>query len=237
MDIKTKKDLSIFKFSLIAPVVNETFNTSSKMGYFRDVAKLTHKLPSGKEVKYSSMTIKKWYQNYMKGGLESLEPKTRNDAGVPRLLTEEIVEKIHQIKNTYPHITGKLVYHKLVEEGHLKAKKISLSTVLRYIRDNNLKPSQLVASEIKAFEMECANDCWQADSSVGPTIKIDGTSHKTYMISIIDDASRLITHIQIFLNDNAINVQKVLRRAIAKYGVPKKLYVDYPEEKTMPKVF
>ena len=129
MDTKTKKDLSIFKFSLIAPVVNGTFNASSKMEYFRDVAKLTHKLPDGKEVKYSSMTIKKWYLNYTKGGLERLEPKTRNDAGVPRILTEEIIEKIHEIKNTYPHITGKLVYLKLVEEGNIKSNKISLSTV------------------------------------------------------------------------------------------------------------
>lgn len=226
MDIKSKRELSIFKFSLIAPVVNQTFTTNSKMEYFRDVAKLTHKLPCGKDVKFSSMTIKKWYLNYMKGGLECLEPKTRSDAGMPRVLTDEVIEKIHEIKTIYPHITGKLVYQKLVEDGNLKSSKISLSTVLRYIKDNNLKASQLVSSDTKAFEMETANDCWQADSSVGPTLKIDGISYKTYMIAIIDDASRLLTHIEIFLNDNAINVQKVLKKAVLKYGIPKKFYVD-----------
>ena len=95
MDIKIKKELSIFKFSLIAPVVNKTFNASSKMEYFRNVAKLSHKLPSGKEVKYSSMTIKKWYLKYMKGGLESLEPKTRNDANsIDRYLTISSLMKV-----------------------------------------------------------------------------------------------------------------------------------------------
>ena len=29
-----------------------------------------------------------------------------------------------------------------------------------------------------------------------------------------------------FLEDNAVNVQTVLKRAIAKYGVPKRLYAD-----------
>ena len=129
MDIKSKKELSIFKFSLIAPVVNQTFSASSKMEYFRDVAKLTHKLPCGKNVKFSSVTIKKWYLDYMKGGLESLEPKKRKDAGMPRVLTVEVIEKIHEIKMMYPHITGKLVYQKIVEDGLLKSNKISLRIV------------------------------------------------------------------------------------------------------------
>ena len=43
---------------------------------------------------------------------------------------------------------------------------------------------------------------------------------------IIDDASRLIVGYDFFFEDNAINMQKVLKSAIKKYGVPKQLYVD-----------
>ena len=43
---------------------------------------------------------------------------------------------------------------------------------------------------------------------------------------IIDDHSRLLVGGQLFYNDNAYNFQKVLKDAIATYGIPNKLYVD-----------
>ena len=43
---------------------------------------------------------------------------------------------------------------------------------------------------------------------------------------IIDDHSRLLVGGELFYNDNACNFQKVLKSAIATYGIPDKLYVD-----------
>ncbi len=43
---------------------------------------------------------------------------------------------------------------------------------------------------------------------------------------IIDDHSRLLVGGELFYNDNAYNFQKVLKNAIATYGIPDKLYVD-----------
>lgn len=43
---------------------------------------------------------------------------------------------------------------------------------------------------------------------------------------IIDDHSRLLVGGSLFYNDNAYNFQKVLKDAVAAYGIPLKLYVD-----------
>ena len=64
------------------------------------------------------------------------------------------------------------------------------------------------------------------DSSYGPVIKIDGKKHQTFLIQIIEDASRLVVGCQFFLNDNSLNLQFVLKQAIKTYGIPKKLFVD-----------
>jgi hypothetical protein len=40
---------------------------------------------------------------------------------------------------------------------------------------------------------------------------------------------------ELFFEDNAYNFQKVLKKAVAAYGIPNKLYVDYAEDKTNPK--
>jgi transposase InsO family protein len=74
--------------------------------------------------------------------------------------------------------------------------------------------------------MEFANDSWQADTSWGPVIKIEGRKTQLFLIAFIDDASRMITHWQFYLNDNAINMQDSFRQGIAKFGIPKMAYVD-----------
>ena len=38
----------------------------------------------------------------------------------------------------------------------------------------------------------------------------------------------------LFYNDNAYNYQKVLKDAVAAYGIPSKLYVDYTDVLTIP---
>ena len=64
------------------------------------------------------------------------------------------------------------------------------------------------------------------DTSHGPIITIDGKKVQTYLIQLIDDASRLIVGYQFFLNDTALNFQHVLKQAIKTYGVPKRIFVD-----------
>ena len=44
---------------------------------------------------------------------------------------------------------------------------------------------------------------------------------KTYIIALIDDASRMIVGIDIFFNDNFVNLMSVIRGAVIKYGKPK----------------
>lgn len=226
MKDKEIQELALFRFSLIGAIVNDTYQAHSQSQFFRDVASKSYPLPDGTIANFSPGTIKKWYLDYKHRGFDALVPKRRADAGLSRVISSDTIAKIHELKEMFPHITGTLVYQKLVEEGYMKAHKTSLSSILRYIRDNNLKRNQIAPTERKAFEMEFAGDCWQADSSHGPVIKSNGQKRQTYLVSIIDDASRIIVHSQFFFNDNALNFQIVFKKAISKYGVPKKLFVD-----------
>ena len=68
--------------------------------------------------------------------------------------------------------------------------------------------------------------CGNGDTSHGPYITIDGKKVQTYLIQLIDDASRLIVGYKFFLADNSINFQHVLKQEIKTYGVPKRIFVD-----------
>lgn len=218
------QQLALFRFSIIAPVVSNIHAFPSKMAFFRDASLKEYILPSGKKCMFKFTTIRNWYNSYKRYGFDSLKPKTRNDMGTSRKMPQDVATKILELKQQFPHITGKALYNKLLEDGTILAKDFSIATVYRYLNNHNLK--YIPTTERKQFEMEHVGDCWQADTSHGPIIKIDGKKVHTYLIQIIDDASRLIVGCHFFLNDNAINFQAVLKQAIKTYGIPKKIFVD-----------
>jgi transposase InsO family protein len=218
--------IALFRYSLIASAVVETFEAPSLAQHFRNIAAKKHLHPDGSLVSVTLHSLERWYYRYKKLGLPGITPVVRADAGKPRALSETAILKIHEIKEKFPHITGKAVYNKLIEAGAVNVAETSLATVHRFIRDNDLKPSAANQQTVKAFEMEFANDCWQADTSWGPVIKIGGKKSQTFFIAFIDDASRMVTHWQFYLNDSAINMQDSFRQGIAKFGIPKMAFVD-----------
>lgn len=154
-----KNAIALFKFAIIAPLVNNTYECKSKEEFYRTAASKKYTLPSGKEIIITAGTIKRWYLEYKKDGFEALKPKTRTDTGCSRKIPIECIDKIEKIKEQYPYITGKGIYTKLIEDGDILTKNVSLASVYRFLNNNNFHTHNI--TERKAFEMEFANDCWQ----------------------------------------------------------------------------
>lgn len=226
MDDKMMKEIALFRYALIAPLINDTCTAPNKSEYYRELAKKKYVLPNGREVIYAAGTFKSWYLGYQKDGFDALYPKTRSDIGMTRTMDQETKHRIHELKEKYPYITATMVYQKLLEEGYITTTSTSLTTITRYIKRQNLKPKQLTGKERKAFEMAHINDCWQADTSHAVTLTINGKKYKTYLILFLDDASQMVVGFDFFFQDTAIHMQQVFKKAITKYGVPKRLYVD-----------
>jgi len=49
---------------------------------------------------------------------------------------------------------------------------------------------------------------------------------KTYLIMLLDDRARMIVAAAILFSDSSVNLQALLKQAVAAYGVPHKLWVD-----------
>ena len=232
MNPKYSEQMALLKFSVIAPVVNQTYGDGTKSAYFRKMAAESYPLPDGRLVQYTASTIKSWFQDYTHGGLDALRRHPRRDRGQSRVLSDEQKDHINQYRRNFPLISATMIYRRMIQDGYLLRQDVSLSTLQRYV--HNFPKGRAGVGEQEnaenqqrlAFEMEFANDCWQADTCYLPAITVNGSKQKTYLISIVDDASRMPMHGEIFFADNAVNFQQCLRKAIAKYGVPKRLYVD-----------
>ena len=157
-------DIGLFRFSIIAPIINKTHGCSSISEYIRISASKTYEF-NGKKYNFSKSCIKNWYLSYKKKGFIALQTKTRSDKNTSRLLNYETITRIQELREQFPHITGTAIYNKLIEEGYIYMKDISLTTILRFLKNNNLKAGQICNIERRMFEMENVNDCWQADTS------------------------------------------------------------------------
>lgn len=225
MDFNDFDDIGLFKFGIIAPAINNTHSYPSNEKFFDAIKDKTYTF-NGKEYHFSKHTLKSWYYMYKRKGFNKLQKASRNDKNKSRKLNNDTIQRIITLRENFPKCTGTSIYKKLVEENYINKFDVSLSTVLRYIKNNNLKSSQVSNIERRMFEMECVNDCWQSDTSDGPYITVDGTKKRAKLIMFIDDKSRMITGFDFFFNDNAINMQTVLKKAVKTYGIPKKLFVD-----------
>ena len=223
---KQDADMAQFRFALIAPVVQGLFPDTSATAYYKRVTENPLTLPDGTVMKYSYKTLEKWKSQYSTGGLDALLPGRRSDMGVSRVLDDEAICEIYRLKQAQPRMNATQIYNHLVKESFIPA-DVSVDSVQRFIRNNDLKSARNPnLKDRKAFEEDEFGKCWQADTCYLPHITEDGKSRRVYCIMIIDDHSRLLVGGGLFYNDNAYNFQKVLKQAIATYGIPDKLYVD-----------
>ena len=75
-----RKNMALFRYGIISPLINDMHPFASKEEFFRDVSSKKYTLPNGKEAIFDKSTIKKWYMNYNQCGFDSLMPKSRADS-------------------------------------------------------------------------------------------------------------------------------------------------------------
>lgn len=224
--IKYAAGIAQFRFALIAPVIQGLYPDASAKAYYKRVTENPLTLPDGSTVKYNYKTLEKWKSLYNLGGLDALMPSARADKGISRALNDEAISEIYRIKQEHPRMNATQIHDHLIRESFIPA-TVSVDSVQRFIRHNDLKSARDPnLRDRKAFEEDAFGKIWQADTCYFPYITEDGRSRRVYCIMIIDDHSRMLVGGELFYNDNAGNFQKVLKDAIATYGIPDKLYVD-----------
>lgn len=228
MDQNKKHDIALMRYSAIAPLITGLSDDYVSLeAFFRDVSAKGCMHPDGTVKHYAPGTIEKWYRMYKSDGFDSLIPINRADLGVPRKLDEELQEQILYLKSNYPRMSASSIYRQLRENGSIKEGAVSESTINRFINVTNIRLKTTTNQDMRRYERPHINEVWCGDSSVGPYLTTsDGRKHKVYIIALIDDASRFIVGIDVFFNDNFVNLMSVLKSAVSKYGRPKMFNFD-----------
>lgn len=228
MDQDKKQQIALMRYSAIAPLVSGAQQEyPSLSAYFREVSARGVKAPNGEIRHYSPGTIKSWYSDYRKDGFDALIPASRSDCGVSRKIDEDLQEQIRYLKHTYPRMSAAAIYRQLQDNGSIRSGQISESTVLRFINQMMLAEKLTNNQDMRRYERPHINEVWCGDSSLGPYLTTpDKKKHRVFVIALIDDASRFITGIDVFFNDNFVNLMSVIKSAVSKYGRPQVFNFD-----------
>jgi transposase InsO family protein len=228
MDQEQAKKVALFRYGVIAPVLNDDQKCREK--HFKEMSQLKLSVP-GVEVKknYSISSFKEWFHRYKNGGLDALYPSIRSDKGHSKKISDIIHTEITKRIEDYPYLSASGIYRMLVKENKITKNDFTENTLRNYIRINQLKdPSKEIVGR-KKFESPAINILWISDFMhcypvADPESK--NKKKKTYLCAIIDDHSRLIVGANFFYNENSFALGATFKNAILQYGLPGKFYCD-----------
>lgn len=227
--MKAISQKALSRLAVIGPLASrDHLNKGELKNLIREIASKTHHIAGSKRVHVNEATIERWYYAWKQGGVEALEPKPRKDRGYSKLNLEIqaaiIAAKKEDHSRSIRRIMQTLVSNQIVGKGEL-----SRSGVYRFLLANNLNSrtaSDAETIERRRFVAEKCGQIWQADVLHGPRILIKGKAHKVYLVSFMDDASRLITHSEFRFGETELDIQIVLKQALLKRGMPSRIIMD-----------
>lgn len=227
--MKAIDPVALFRLSVLGPLVSrERLGRGELQQIIRELARREYAIPGSRRRLIGEKTIEAWYYAWRKHGIEGLLPKPRADRGVSKI-SAPVQEALIAAKRDNPRRSIRQLRQLLESSGQVARGTLSRSAIHRLLQRQGLSRmagSSSIPEERRSFVAESAGSIWYSDVMHGPKVIVRGQWRKAYLVSVFDDASRLIAHSAFGLGETALDVEGVLKQAVLKRGLPRKLVVD-----------
>jgi len=221
--------MALFRYSVLGPLVSRAqLQRGELKETLQELAARHYDIPGSRNSLLSEKTIEAWYYAWRRDGIEALTPKARSDRGQSKI-APEVQEAILAAKRENPRRSIRGIRRLLERRGLVAKGELSRSAIHRLLQAHGLSCPSGSASEPeerRAYVAEYAGDIWYGDVMHGPRVPMGGGLRKAYLVSLMDDASRLITHSAFCRAETALDIEAVLKQAVLKRGLPVKLVID-----------
>lgn len=230
MNNEERHEVALWRHSILGPLVSARLERGDRCAEFQAAAKRRYVRPDGSSVKLSARTIEGWYYRYLAGGLEGLRPSRRSDRGHGKHLDETVRDLIVRLKREKPRRSVRRLIKILERANKVMPGTLTRSTVHRLLVEHRLggRPERKALRERRSFLVEHAGDLWVGDVMHGPRVLVDpsGLARKSYLVSVMDVATRFLVASQFTRSEQAVDHERVLKAALRTYGRPRTYYVD-----------
>jgi len=224
--------IALFRYGVIAPLIEqEDFASGEVSALVREIAETTHHLPGKGVVCVRERTIYTWLAAYRSGGIEALRPRRRNDRGISRILTEELIDRAVQLRKEGPERWTSTLIDILTREGALGGKTIPhRATLDRHLASRGASRRQigiLATKRTIKMRFESFGDLWVGDYHHGPLVLgPDGKPRTSKLGAFIDHCTRYPVADRYYLAEDLPTLRDTMLRAFLKWGLAKVIYVD-----------
>jgi len=237
------------RFAIIGPLLAAPPETGELQKALEKLAAKTWKHPlNGTPVKFGFSTVERWYYAACKAQdpVGMLRRRRRNDAGRTRRVSVALGQCVRAQYKDHSGWTMQLHYDNLVvvvAEDPALGRLPSYSTIRRYMKAQGLhrrrKPKsqtpgaveaeqRLESREIRSYEAGHSLALWHLDFHHGSrkVLTPSGQWVKPLLLGVIDDYSRLICHLQWYLDETTETLVHGVSQAFQKRGLPRALMTD-----------
>lgn len=227
---RRRQEIAVFRYGVISDFLNgRDLSREEKKRLIEEKCARRWQIPYSQKTGIGVGTLYKWIRDYQASGnrLESLMPKERSDRRRSRAMDEETCASLMQLRREHPTITVRELMNRMIQLNRVTpGVHMTPTTVYRFLKHNGAIVRSGHLEDRRKFEAELPNDLWQSDVMHGPHVQVDDRKRKTYLIALIDDHSRLIPYARFYLSEALDSYLDALYHALARRGLPRKLYVD-----------
>jgi len=219
-ELGQSREEGLRRYRIIVPLLEEGLSESEKGGIRRLI---------WSREGISDRTLRRYVAAFRKGGFDALLPRERRDKGISKTIPAEALKLAAEMRRELPSRSAKRIQQLLLSEGH----RVARSTLERHLRQQGLSGREIRAEQrqvaSRRFVRQGRNTLWQSDLKYGPYLpdpNRPGHKMRTYLVAMIDDATRLVTHAEFYDNQRLPVLEDTLRKAITRCGLPESIYVD-----------
>jgi transposase InsO family protein len=231
------------RFSIIGPLLAAPADHGELASRLAELAAKTYQHPStGEAVRFGVSTIERWYYAAKDAAdpVTALARKVHAQAGSHPAMPAALAVELEQQYRAHPRWSFQLHHDNLralLRERPGLGPLPSYTTVRRFMRDrgwlrHRRKPRHggepHEARETRSFEVSHVHALWHLDFHDGSrkVLTADGEWKTPRLLGVLDDRSRLVCHLQWYLDVTADALIHGLGQAIAKRGLPRALLTD-----------
>lgn len=235
------------RFSIIGPLLAAPPTPGELWSALQALAAKSWRHPvSGLDVRFAVATLERWYYvaRLAHDPVAALKNRLRGDIGRFPSISPQAVKILAAQYREHPGWTMQLHVDNLrVALAEIDLPTPSYPTIRRYLKARAmfrqarpkrategalLARDRLEQLEVRSFEVDHVSALWHLDfhHSSRKVLTRTGAWVKPMLLGVIDDRSRLVCHLQWYLDETAESLIHGLSQAIMKRGLPRALMTD-----------
>lgn len=226
--LDTRTRTALFRHSLVATLVD--LDPGELRLELKRLATRTHEHPSGRRARVGKSTLRRWLKALRAGGFTALMPALRSDYGASRAVPEDWIKKAISLRREGPHRTARVLVEMLGRlAGCPPINPHTLDTILRRRGWTRNQAGKKPKKRRQRWAAAHVNDLWQGDATPGlwlPDPRWPRKNLQSHLFLWLDDVSRLVPHAEFFFDQKLPRMERTLKLALCRRGVPGRLYTD-----------